>query len=159
LEEAPSVGGQNIFDDLRCDINLAADDLAIIDNTAGTVVNVAEVCFVAPIPGAAGYARVPANQGGSLAGNLGENTYIFVSCTADVRRRTLAHEFGHALTNSGDTQTPKYVFFPSGGGTSAHDSSVDDGRRIRHSTEATAWTYRPPGSLNAAANRLLPGCP
>jgi len=158
FEEAPSVAGVNIIADGAFNINPAADDVTVITNTAGAMVNVAEVFFVPPMAGASGYARVPANQGAALPAAMQENTYLFVGSNAVVRRRTLTHEFGHALTNRPDNATPVHVYFPSLDGATL-DNAVNQQRRFTHATETNARTCRAPGALGAVGNRLLPGCP
>ena len=155
---APRIAGANIFTDGLFDFDPGADDVAIIRSTAGATPDVAEVYFVAPMLGATGYTRAPANMGGALPGGLGENTYLFVAAGADIRRRTLAHELGHGLTNQPDSLTPVYIYFPSDDLVTL-DTSADHQRRITHDTETDARTCRPPGVLGAAGNRLLPGCP
>jgi hypothetical protein len=62
FEDAPLVGGVNIIYDARFNISPPSDDVAVITNATGVIPNITEVFFVAPIPGATGYARVPANM-------------------------------------------------------------------------------------------------
>jgi len=95
--------------------------------------------------------------------DIQENTYLFVSGAADIRRRVLAHEIGHGLTNQPDPALPGppvHVFFPTPDDATL-DNDVNLQRRITHDTEANARMCRAPGPVHYGdvGNRLLPGCP
>ncbi len=153
----------NILWDWDFDAGPGQDEEIVILGDAGATYDIAEVYIVAPIREGAylrtGLASTPNLRGGiNLPVGIQENTYLFVDGTVDLRRRTLAHEIGHALTNRSDTATPLYVFFPSlDGGT--FDDRVNQYRRITHTTETNSRTRRTAGMLNAVGNRLLSQCP
>ena len=169
VEEAPvGADGFNILSDgwvhtsTLDQVNHPSDDQVAILSVSDAAADVVEVIFSGPMTSdgvhftATGYARVPANQGITLESPLGENTYLFVAPSVDITRRTLAHEIGHALTNTPDSESPDYIYFPfirpppTGG-----DASPTTRRRISHSTEGSARTVRPLGCLTCQGNTLL----
>jgi len=163
FDDAPTnAAGANIIRDGLFNDGPGADEEVVILSTTGASHDVVEVFFISPFDPttmAEGLASTPGLRGGIvLPAAMQENTYLFVASSANVRRRVLAHELGHALTNQGDVTTPVYVFFRSLDG-STHDDTVNRQRRITHQTQMDARTCRTAGSLSATGNRLLSGCP
>lgn len=159
FEDAPvAPNGLNVFHDGDFDCGPGADEETIITSTMGAAFDIADVYFVAPITGASGLANTPNLRGGIvLPPALLENTYLFVGSNADKRRRSLAHEFGHGLTNKQDQTTPIYVYFPSLD-TMTNDDTPGHQRRMTHGIETDARMCRPAGNATHAGNRLVSGC-
>jgi len=157
--------GTSVFADFEFDDGPGNDEEFIIESTSGAVHNVADVFFVPasdPFPSPfTGLASTPGLRGGVvLPSGLLENTYLFVCAGVDIRRRTLAHEIGHALTNRPDISTPPYIYFPSFD-PATFDNAVNQYRRIqRMGLESDALKCRTAGPpYTGVGNRLLPGCP
>ncbi|RMH29232.1 MAG: hypothetical protein D6692_04490 [Planctomycetota bacterium] len=162
IEEAPTgADGLNILSDGWLDISPALDDVAVIEALgAAATPAVAEVIYTGPITGALGYARVPANMGGDLPQNHGENTYLFVASNSPTSRRSLAHEIGHALTNQPDLFFTPSIIFPAAPPIGTPQSTLLDmspltRRRVMHATQEAARTDRAAGCLTCVGNRLL----
>jgi hypothetical protein len=165
FEDAPTdAAGISILHDREFSIGPDADEEVVLLAATGTSHDIVEVYFVSRFDQASmaeGLASTPNLRGGiNLPVGQQENTYLFVATSTDIRRRVLAHEFGHALTNQGDgtTPLPVYVFFPSLDG-STLDDNVNRQRRITAQTQTNARTCRSLGNLSGIGNRLLSGCP
>ncbi len=163
FEDAPTnAGGVNILRDGLFTDGPGADEEVVLTSTTGTSFDIVEVYFISPFDPATiaeGLASTPGLRGGiSLPPAQQEDTYLFVASSADVRRRVLPHELGHALTNRGDVITPTYIFFQSRNG-STLDDKVHQQRRFTHAIETDARTCRAAGSLSGVGNRLVSSCP
>ncbi len=161
--DAPNTpAGRNILIDGDFDDGPGADEEIVLTSTSGATCDIVEVFFVSPftpVAMAEGLASTPNLRGGIvLPAALNENTYLFVASSANIRRRVLAHELGHALTNQGDVTTPDYIFFHSLN-TSDLDDDVNLQRRITRQTEINARTCRAAGAFGAVGNRMISGCP
>lgn len=158
IEPAPKDSlGKDILDDQGeftidgVDFNKPADDKAVVGSLQGVTEGVAEVIFAGWMPDHGGWTKMPLvneNYDESVRGN----TYIFINRNEPIERRTLAHEIGHALTNTGEAAVPRYIFFPDG---SVQDVTVEFYRRIRHDTEEKARTWRDEQDYQAVGNHLL----
>jgi hypothetical protein len=116
--------------------------------------DVADITFTGWLPGALGWAAIPASNHPNQWSPHPEGTYIGIGPNVDLHYRTLAHELGHGLANQLDAgfQVP-YLFFPREL-PAAPDTDVATHRRTVHDTEIRARTQRPVGALDAPGNRF-----
>lgn len=137
--------------DILADGIFSTADTQVVVNVyaPGATVDVAEVFFVAPLPGANAVTQGPVDN----IPTLGERTFTFIGPNLNISFRTLAHELGHALDNGFDNINPQTIFYPANN--TFQDNAVNSYRRLIQGTVTNCRTTRPAGSLSATGNRLL----
>jgi hypothetical protein len=105
--------------------------------------------YAGQLPGAAAVAFAPLWQDISQ----GEKTFTIIDPFQPQRRRTLAHELWHLLTNQGDSVTDQPFFCPSQDPSNG-DTAVNTYRRFSETIKNNAQTVRPAGDLSHVGNSL-----
>jgi hypothetical protein len=154
VEDAPKSGGVDILADGSISVPWivpAGSDVEVIYNAFSAIMttDVLDAFYGAPMTGANAMAMPPLYQPFAHGGK----TFILMAPKLDLRYRTLAHEFGHALGNAMDVANDQPVFFPAL--TTYKDDAENSYRRFSLATENTSRTTRPLGNLNAPGNTYL----